>query len=75
MLFSTEAWKQNMTASSWILRGAAKVCGGWETAQRSFLAGLLGDVFHLNKTSSLCRFARRFDQESDLHTMRFQLNR
>ena len=26
-------------------------------------------------TGSLCRFARRFDQESDLHTMRFQLNR
>lgn len=64
-----------MSTPSWILTGAAKACGGWEMGQRSFLAGLLGDVFHFNKTSSLCRFARRFDQESDLHTMRFQLNR
>ena len=31
------------------------------------------NLFHYS--SKLFRFARRFDQESDRHTMRFQLNR
>ena len=31
------------------------------------------NLFH--HSSKLFRFARRFDQESDRHTMRFQLNR
>ena len=31
--------------------------------------------FSFNTSDSFFRFARRFDQASDLHTMRFQLNR
>ena len=67
--------------------GLAKGCGGWEMALRSSLAGDLEirmffyvlfkvdllNLFHYS--SKLFRFARRFDQESDRHTMRFQLNR
>ena len=71
--------------NSWILMGLAKGCGGWEMALRSSLAGDLDsltgfflkvallNLFHYS--SKLFRFARRFDQESDRHTMRFQLNR
>lgn len=66
-----------MSTSSWIQRGPARACGELEMGPKSFLAGVSCWIcFSFNATTdSPARFARRFDQESDLHTMRFQLNR
>ena len=67
--------------------GLAKGCGGWEMALRSSLAGDLECLTRGLETLfegcfaqlvslffQIFRFARRFDQETDRHTMRFQLN-
>ena len=44
--------------------------------QELFGRCVLLDMMSFNATTdSPARFARRFDQQSDLHTMRFQLNR
>ena len=80
-LFPKNAWKtKNMSTSSWIQRGPARACGESEMGPKSFLAGE-SSVSHCKwfsfnaSTGTFARFARRFDQESDLHTIRFQLNR
>ena len=87
-MVTKEDFEMVQNDNSWILMGLAKECGGWEMALRSSLAGdlesltrglevflkvALLNLFHYS--SKIFRFARRFDHETDRHTMRFQLNR